>query len=69
MSNGGLNWITNFIWGIADDVIADVVTGKLDVRAIAATLPEVVGDQPIDDGDVEDLDEQGTDAETEEVAA
>jgi type I restriction enzyme M protein len=24
MSNGDLNWITNFIWGIADDVLRDV---------------------------------------------
>jgi hypothetical protein len=22
MSNGDLNWITNFIWGIADDVLS-----------------------------------------------
>ncbi len=29
MSNGGLNWIANFIWGIADDVLRDVyVRGK-----------------------------------------
>ena len=28
-SNAGLNWITNFIWGIADDVLRDVyVRGK-----------------------------------------
>lgn len=27
--NGNLNWITNFIWGIADDVLRDVcVRGK-----------------------------------------
>jgi type I restriction enzyme M protein len=24
MSNGGLGWITNFIWGIADDVLRDL---------------------------------------------
>jgi type I restriction enzyme M protein len=23
MSNGDLNWITNFIWGIADDALRD----------------------------------------------
>ena len=23
MSNGNLNWIANFIWGIADDVLRD----------------------------------------------
>src|SRR5688572_6057898 len=29
MSNGNLNWIANFIWGIADDVLRDVyVRGK-----------------------------------------
>ena len=29
MSNGDLSWITNFIWGIADDVLRDVyVRGK-----------------------------------------
>ncbi|MGC2414598.1 MAG: type I restriction-modification system subunit M N-terminal domain-containing protein [Stellaceae bacterium] len=29
MSNGDLNWITNFIWSIADDVLRDLyVRGK-----------------------------------------
>lgn len=29
VSNGDLNWITNFIWGIADDVLRDLyVRGK-----------------------------------------
>ncbi len=29
MSSGDLNWITNYIWGIADDVLRDVyVRGK-----------------------------------------
>ena len=29
MSNGGLNWIANYIWGIADDVLRDLyVRGK-----------------------------------------
>lgn len=29
MANGNLNWIANFIWGIADDVLRDVyVRGK-----------------------------------------
>lgn len=29
MSNGGLNWIANFIWGIADDILRDLyVRGK-----------------------------------------
>ena len=51
-------------------LIADVVTGKLDVRAAAANLPETVELEPIDDlveGD--DLDEAVDDAENEEVAA
>lgn len=51
-------------------LIADVVTGKLDVRAAAASLPEVTEPEPIDDlveGD--DLDEVPDDAENEEVAA
>jgi len=29
MENGQFNWIANFIWGIADDVLRDVyVPGK-----------------------------------------
>jgi type I restriction enzyme M protein len=29
MENGQLTWITNFIWGIADDVLRDLyVRGK-----------------------------------------
>ena len=29
MSNGDLNWIANFIWGIADDALRDLyVRGK-----------------------------------------
>lgn len=51
-------------------LIADVVTGKLDVRTIAATLPETVNDEPMEDaGDEEDLDKTDADAENEEVAA
>jgi type I restriction enzyme S subunit len=51
-------------------LIADVVTGKLDVRAAAASLPEVTEPELIDDlveGD--DLDEAIDDIENEEVAA
>ena len=51
-------------------LIADVVTGKLDVRTAAASLPETAELEPIDDlveGD--DLDEAVDDAENEEVAA
>lgn len=47
-------------------LIADVVTGKLDVRAVAASLPETSEAEPIDDlVESDDLDE----AENEEVAA
>lgn len=51
-------------------LIADVVTGKLDVGAIASSLPETTeleaADELIDD---DDLDEAVDDAENEEVAA
>ena len=51
-------------------LIADVVTGKLDVRAAAASLPEVAEPEPIDDlTEGDDLDEALDDAENEEVAA
>jgi type I restriction enzyme S subunit len=51
-------------------LIANVVTGKLDVRAAAASLPEVTEPEPIDDlAEVDDLDEVPDDAENEEVAA
>ena len=51
-------------------LIADVVTGKLDVRAAAATLPEVTELEPIDEpSDDEDLDEAVGDMEQEEIAA
>jgi type I restriction enzyme S subunit len=51
-------------------LIADVVTGKLDVRAAAASLPEVTEIEPVDylaEGD--DLDEAIDATENEEVAA
>jgi type I restriction enzyme S subunit len=51
-------------------LIADVVTGKLDVRAAAASLPEVTEPEPIDDlGEVDDLEEAIDATENEEVAA
>lgn len=51
-------------------LIADVVTGKLDVRAIAATLPDMVEKEPIEDASEEDdLDGEDADPETEEAAA
>ena len=53
-------------------LIADVVTGKLDVRAAAAQLPEQPDDQePVDEGDpTEDMDgdlEEADDAADEAV--
>ncbi len=51
-------------------LITDVVTGKLDVRAAAASLPEVHEIEPIDDlGQSDDLDETVDEIENEEVAA
>ena len=52
-------------------LIADVVTGKLDVRAVAASLPEVADDvEPIDATEQEDFDEEAMDeADAEDVAA
>jgi type I restriction enzyme S subunit len=51
-------------------LIADAITGKLDVRAAAASLPDIAGLEPMDDlveGD--DLDETVDDADNEEAAA
>ena len=51
-------------------LVADVVTGKLDVRAAAAALPEIAEAEPIDEpSDGEDLEEAIDDAEDEEAAA
>jgi type I restriction enzyme S subunit len=51
-------------------LIADVVTGRLDVQAIAATLPELAADQPIKDAsDDEDFEDMESYVENEEVAA
>jgi len=38
-------------------LISDVVTGKLDVRAVAATLPETVKPEPLEEPEDEDLDD------------
>ena len=46
-------------------LIADVVTGKLDVRTVAASLPDAVGVEP-DALEESDADEADADAETEE---
>jgi type I restriction enzyme S subunit len=51
-------------------LIADVVTGKLDVRAAAVRLPDVVAAEAVDEAtDDEDLEEKTDDLEAEEVAA
>jgi type I restriction enzyme S subunit len=51
-------------------LIADVVTGKLDVRALAATLPESVDLEPIEEpSDGDDLDEGIDEPAAEEEAA
>lgn len=51
-------------------LLADVVTGKLDVRAAAAALPAITQTDPIDEPtDGEDLGEAFDDVEIEEIAA
>jgi type I restriction enzyme, S subunit len=51
-------------------LIADVVTGKLDVRAAGASLPEMTELEPIDElAGGEDLEEEIDDPATEEEAA
>jgi type I restriction enzyme S subunit len=51
-------------------LIADVVTGKLDVRSAAASLPDVTDIEPVDDlAEVDDLEEAIDATENEEVAA
>jgi len=51
-------------------LIADVVTGKLDVRAAAAALPETTEAEPVDEPiDGEDLEEAIDDVGDEAVAA
>lgn len=51
-------------------LMTDVVTGKLDVRALAATVPEFAEEQPFEEevGD-EGFDETADDDESEEIAA
>ena len=49
-------------------LIADVVTGKLDVRAPASSLPEIIEPEAISEP-IEDVDELTDDTEDEEVAA
>lgn len=51
-------------------LIADVVTGKLDVRELAASIPETVEPVPVEGPtEDEDLDEVTEEAEAEEIAA
>jgi type I restriction enzyme S subunit len=51
-------------------IVTDVVTGKLDVSAVAATLPETADqDMAFDLGEDEDLDDLPEDSDTEEAAA
>ena len=51
-------------------LIADVVTGKLDARAIAATLPEAPDNEPIENaGKEDDFDGDDAEPENEDVAA
>ena len=51
-------------------LIADVVTGQLDVRAVAATLPDLTGEMVADElPNDTDPDETADDAEDEEAAA
>ena len=58
MYNGSVNWIANFIWSMAD-----VVTGKLDVREAALGLPDEAHEsEPVDEIEADDGTE-GADAE------
>ncbi|AWL98623.1 restriction endonuclease subunit S [Bradyrhizobium amphicarpaeae] len=51
-------------------LISDVVTGKLDVRTFAASLPETTEAEPISDvAEGDDLEEAAEDTESEEAAA
>jgi type I restriction enzyme, S subunit len=53
-----------------DRLVAEVVTGKLDVRAAAAALPEITESEPIDEPiDGEDFEEALDDIEDEVVVA
>jgi type I restriction enzyme S subunit len=50
-------------------LIADVVTGKLDVRAVAATLPKATELEPVEESEEPEEFDEPDDAEDEEVAA
>src|SRR5688500_12345399 len=46
MEQGQLNWIANFIWGIADDVIRDLyVSGKYSDVILPMTLFRLLDDE------------------------
>jgi type I restriction enzyme S subunit len=60
----------NLIQEFRSRLIADVVTGKVDVRALAASLPEITDLEIVDDlVEQDDFEEPIDDAENEEVAA
>ncbi|MFO1081259.1 MAG: hypothetical protein U1E23_11630 [Reyranellaceae bacterium] len=52
-----------------DRLIADVVTGKLDVRAAATALPEVTNLEAVEEPDEDDDLEEAAETEGEELAA
>lgn len=67
---GGIERETALIQEFRTRLIADVVTGKLDVRAVATNLPEVADLEAVHEPmGHEDLDEVIDDDENEEVAA
>lgn len=48
MYQSQLKWISDFIWNIADDrLIADVVTGQIDVRGWVSGLDDVVSNSDL----------------------
>ena len=66
LANGEIALIQEF----RTRMIADVVTGKFDVRALAASMPETTSYAMIDDlSEDEDLDDLPVDTDTEEAAA
>jgi type I restriction enzyme S subunit len=71
MSNGDLSWIANFnIKEFHTRLVANVLTGKTDIRSAAASLPQIIEADPIDElAEGNGLDEAIEDVEDEEVAA
>jgi type I restriction enzyme S subunit len=58
-----------FLQELRTRLITDVVTGKLDVRTAAASLPETVEVETVEDLDENDLEDSFGDTDTEEAAA